>query len=87
MVLPTLNYNMQGNTEVQDAQVLTFDSQTGTQLAAANQPYFTVSSVSPPTFSAPKGTLCLSTAGSSTSTRLYVNTNGTTGWTAITTAT
>lgn len=87
MALPTLNYNMQGNTEVQDAQVLTFDAQTGVQLAAALQPYLTVSSVSPPTFSAPKGTLCLSTAGSSVSTRLYVNTNGTTGWTAITTAT
>lgn len=87
MVLPTLNYNMQGNTEIQDAQVLTYDSQTSAQLASSAQPYITVSSVSPPTFSAPKGTLCLSTAGSSTSTRLYVNTNGTTGWTAITTAT
>lgn len=49
-------------------------------------PQIIVSQVSPPTVSAPKGTLCLSTAGSSTSTRLYVNTNGTTGWAAITTA-
>lgn len=40
-----------------------------------------------PTFSAAQGTLYLRSDGSSTSTRLYVNTNGTTGWTAITTAT
>ena len=87
MALPTLPLDLTGNIDVSDAQVITFDSQTNTQLAAAVRPYITVSSVSPPTFSAPKGSICLSTAGSSTSTRLYVNTNGSTGWTAITTAT
>ena len=40
-----------------------------------------------PTVSAAQGSLYLRSDGSSTSTRLYVNTNGTTGWTAITTAT
>jgi hypothetical protein len=40
-----------------------------------------------PTTSAPQGSLYLRTDGSSTSTRAYINTNGTTGWTAITTAT
>lgn len=40
-----------------------------------------------PTISAPQGSLYLRTDGSSTSTRLYVNTNGTTGWTNITSAT
>ena len=39
-----------------------------------------------PTLSAPQGSLYLRTDGSSTSTRAYINTNGTTGWTAITTA-
>lgn len=39
-----------------------------------------------PAFSAIKGSLCINTAGSSTSTRLYIN-NGTTNWVAITTAT
>jgi hypothetical protein len=38
-----------------------------------------------PAFSAVKGSICVNTAGSSTSTRLYVN-NGTTNWVAITTA-
>lgn len=39
-----------------------------------------------PTLSAAQGSLYLRTDGSSTSTRLYVNTNGTTGWTNVTTA-
>lgn len=40
-----------------------------------------------PTVSAPQGSLYMRTDGSSTSTRLYINTNGTTGWTNVTTAT
>ena len=40
-----------------------------------------------PTVSAAQGSIYLRTDGSSTSTRLYVNTNGTTGWTNVTTAT
>lgn len=40
-----------------------------------------------PTASAAKGTLYVRTDGSSSSTRLYINTNGTTGWTNIVTAT
>lgn len=39
-----------------------------------------------PTISAPKGSLYLNTSGSSTSTRAYINTDGGTTWTAITTA-
>jgi len=40
-----------------------------------------------PTFSAKKGSLYLRTDGSSTSTRAYINTNGSTGWTNLVTAT
>jgi hypothetical protein len=39
-----------------------------------------------PTVSAAQGSLYLRSDGSSASTRAYINTNGTTGWTAITTA-
>ena len=39
-----------------------------------------------PTFAAVKGSLCINTGGSSTSTRLYVNTNGSTTWTNFTSA-
>lgn len=38
-----------------------------------------------PAFSAVKGSICINTGGSSSSTRLYVN-NGTTNWVAVTTA-
>lgn len=40
-----------------------------------------------PTISAAQGSIYLRSDGSSVSTRLYVNTNGTTGWTNVTTAT
>ena len=39
-----------------------------------------------PTLAAAQGSLYLRTDGSSTSTRLYVNTTGSTSWTAVTTA-
>lgn len=39
-----------------------------------------------PTLSAAQGSLYLRSDGSSTSTRMYVNTNGSTTWTAVTTA-
>jgi hypothetical protein len=38
-----------------------------------------------PTYSAAKGSLYIRIDGSSTSTRLYVNTNGATTWTSVTT--
>ena len=40
-----------------------------------------------PAIPAPKGSLYLRTDGSSTSTRVYVNTNGATGWTNLVSAT
>lgn len=40
-----------------------------------------------PAFTAPKGSIYSRTDGSSISTRLYVNTDGATGWTSVTTAT
>ena len=39
-----------------------------------------------PTFAAAKGSLYLNTTGSSSSTRAYINTDGATTWTNITTA-
>lgn len=39
-----------------------------------------------PTLSAPQGSMYLRTDGSSISTRLYINTTGSTVWTAVTTA-
>ena len=39
-----------------------------------------------PTISAPQGSIYLRSDGSSTTTRMYINTNGATTWTAVTTA-
>jgi len=39
-----------------------------------------------PTYSAAQGSMYLRTDGSSTSTRAYINTDGATTWTAVTTA-
>lgn len=39
-----------------------------------------------PTHTAVKGSICINTGGSSTSTRMYVNTDGATTWTNFTTA-
>jgi hypothetical protein len=39
-----------------------------------------------PAHTAPKGTLYMRTDGSSSSTRAYINTNGSTSWTNVTTA-
>ena len=39
-----------------------------------------------PAFTAPQGSLYLRTDGSSTSTRAYINTTGSTTWTNVTTA-
>jgi hypothetical protein len=86
MALSTKTYDLTGNQMLNDGTTVVFDAQTNLPLTASTGAAICVSTVSPPTFSAPKGTLCLSTAGSSTSTRAYINTNGTTGWTAITTA-
>ena len=55
----------------------------GTNVAACMGIYFGSGA---PTVAAAQGSLYLRSDGSSTSTRAYVNTNGTTGWAAITTA-
>lgn len=65
-------------------------SQNGFLIGAAN----TVGSTTPglysgagaPSFTAAKGSMYLNTTGSSTSTRAYINTDGGTTWTAVTTA-
>jgi hypothetical protein len=58
----------------------------GSNDAVSDSTPLLLSGAGAPTLSAPKGSLYLNTTGSSTSTRAYVNTNGTTGWAAITTA-
>ena len=54
----------------------------GTNVAAGMGVYF---GSGVPTVAAAQGSLYLRSDGNSTSTRAYINTNGTTGWAAITT--
>lgn len=60
------------------------DGQGYTATSTANFGTFFGSGV--PTLSAAKGSLYLRSDGSTTNDRAYINTNGTTGWTALTTA-
>lgn len=85
MTLPTLMADMTGNTEIQDGVRLSYNSMTNVAIPAASQPYI-VAGTGAPTFAAPQGTLYIRMDGSSTSTRLYVNTNGSTTWTNFTSA-
>jgi len=85
MSLPTLLMDTTGNTEVQDAMRLSFDSMTNVAIPAATQPYI-CAGTGAPTFTAPKGSVYINLTGSSTSTRLYVNSTGSTTWVNVTTS-
>ena len=77
-----LDYNMAGNTVAAD-EIKIVAGPTGTALTV--QPKIQAGSAAP-THSAAKGTLFINTGGSSTATRLYVNTDGATTWTNFTSA-
>lgn len=85
MTLPTLLLDTSGNTEIQDAMRLSFDSMLTKAIPSATQPYV-LTGTGAPTFTAPQGSLYINLTGSSTSTRLYVNTTGSSTWTNVTTA-
>ena len=87
MSLPTLALDLAGNIPVVDGLGIQFDSQVGSPIVggATKHPRIVVGTGAP-TFTAPQGSLYIRVDGSSTSTRLYVNTNGSTTWTNVTTA-
>lgn len=75
--------DMAGNVYKMDSLQVGRDAMLNTQLAT---PVNYCAGTGAPTFSAPKGTVYSNITGSSTSTRLYVNTDGSTTWTNVTTA-
>lgn len=85
MTLPILLLDTSGNTEIQDAMRLSYDSMLNKAIPAATQPYV-LAGTGAPTFTAPAGSLYINLTGSSVATRLYVNTTGSTTWTNVTTA-
>ena len=78
-------YDTTGNHELLDGVQLTWDTMTNVAVPPATQPSI-VCGTGTPTFSAPKGTIYTNLTAGGANLRLYVNTNGTTGWGAVTSA-
>lgn len=74
-----------GNHQKEDGIQLTFDTMTNVAIPSATQPSI-VCGTGAPTFTAPTGTVYIRLDGSSVSTRMYINTTGSTTWTNVTTA-
>lgn len=85
MAISTKQYDMTGNQMVHDGLTIAWDSMTNVAIPAATQPSI-CAGTGAPTFSAKKGTLYLNLTGSSTSTRAYINTDGSTTWASVTTS-
>lgn len=85
MTVSTSTFNMAGNQASLDGVTITYDAMTNVAIPAATQPSITAGTGAP-TFTANKGTLYIRLDGSSTSTRLYANTTGSTTWTNLTSA-
>ena len=85
MTISNKTWDTSGNHEILDGVQLSYDTMTNTAIAAASQPSV-VCGTGAPTFAAPKGTVFIRLDGSSTASRRYINTNGSTTWTNVTTA-
>ena len=85
MALPTLLLDTTGNTEVADAQRISWNAMTNVAIPAATQPYILAGSGAP-TFTAPKGSIYTDITAAGANLRLYVNSNGATTWGAVTSA-
>jgi hypothetical protein len=78
MTLPTLLTDMSGNTEIQDAMRISYDSMLNTKIAGTLQPYI-CAGTGAPTFTAPQGSLYIRIDGGAGA-RLYMNSTGSTTW-------
>lgn len=85
MTVSTKTYDLTSNQIAADGVTVTYDSMTNVAIPSATQPSV-VAGTGAPTYTAKKGTLYIRLDGSSTSTRLYVNTDGATTWTNFTSA-
>lgn len=85
MTVSTTTYDLTGNQMINNGNTIAWDAMTNVAIPAATQPSI-CAGTGTPTFSAKKGTLYINLTGSSTSTRLYVNTDGATTWTNFTSA-
>lgn len=87
MSLPTLPVDLSGNLLAVDAIRIPQDSMLNAKIPGGSSTHPSVSAgTGAPTFTAAQGSLYIRIDGSSTSTRLYVNTTGSTTWTNFTSA-
>lgn len=84
MTVPTSTYDLTGNNIQAHAVTLTYDAMTNVPVPAATQPSI-VCGTGVPTFSAKKGTVYIRLDGAA-ATMLYVNNNGATTWSVVTSA-
>ncbi len=84
MVTSTKYTDMTGNQIQADGICITWDSMTNTKIPEATQPCITAGT-GVPTFSAKKGTVYIRLDGAA-ATMLYVNNNGATTWSVVTSA-
>lgn len=78
----TLIQDNGGNVGVYSAVAVGADT-AGQNLATVPAIYTAATGASAPTFTAAKGSICLNTTGAGTTSRLWVNTNGSTTWTNV----
>lgn len=84
MTLPLSNLDATGNTVLEDAARITYDSMLNKPLVATAQPYI-CAGTGAPTFAAPKGSVYTRIDGGA-GTVLYVNSTGTGTWQVVTSA-
>jgi len=87
MSLPTLLADMTGNVEVADSQRTAYDSILNKTIPGNLQPYLLAGTGVPSAvLTAPKGSIYIDLTAAGANLRMYINTNGTTGWGAVTSA-
>jgi hypothetical protein len=87
MALPTLMLDMTGTVDQADAQRISYNSLTNTTIPSALQPYIIAVTATPASVvTAPKGSLAINISATTTTSRLYVNTDGGTTWATFTTS-
>ena len=82
MTISPKTMDFAGNHCVIDGDQFAWNAMTNAPIAAALQPSL-VAGTGDPTFSAAKGTLYIKIDATTTTTRLFINTNGSTTWTFV----
>lgn len=85
MTISANTVNLTGNQLQTDGTTFGWDTMTNVAIPAATQPSI-CAGTGTPTFSAPKGTVYINLTAAGANLRMYINTNGTTGWGAVTSA-